>query len=255
MVMARAIRRGDKDIFSSCNARHPQNKRPGISLKYKTVNDLKNQTAEVTGGGQGLGRAFAQALAAAGANVTVIARSQNELDETVAAIGPQARAFRGDVTDAWRHGRGVPRNWTSRRAGEQRRRARSHRPFCRNGFRGVVADHGRQCSRRDAVYPSGAAGNVAAPAGAHHQYRDRLLLARASIRLRSQQDRAGSGDRMSGRRNRSSGVALFSLAPRHGSDGYVQAVRSIRRKAGNGSLGSSESLTKASTCRRSDRRG
>ena len=60
---------------------------------------LENQTAVVTGGGRGLGRAFAQALAAAGAKVVVIARSANELDETVASIGAAARAFPADVSD------------------------------------------------------------------------------------------------------------------------------------------------------------
>jgi NAD(P)-dependent dehydrogenase (short-subunit alcohol dehydrogenase family) len=68
-------------------------------LLLRTMIDLKNQTAVVTGGGRGLGRAFAHALAAAGANVTIIARSQNELDQTVASIGANARAFSVDVTD------------------------------------------------------------------------------------------------------------------------------------------------------------
>jgi NAD(P)-dependent dehydrogenase (short-subunit alcohol dehydrogenase family) len=64
------------------------------------VIDLGGQTAVVTGGGRGLGRAFAEALAAAGAKVAVIARSQSELDQTVASIGSNARAFCADVTDA-----------------------------------------------------------------------------------------------------------------------------------------------------------
>lgn len=54
----------------------------------------------MTGGGRGLGRSFAQTLAAAGANVVVIARSQTELDETVTSIGTRARAVAADVTDA-----------------------------------------------------------------------------------------------------------------------------------------------------------
>lgn len=61
---------------------------------------LKDQTAVVTGGGRGLGRVFAQTLAAAGASVAVIARSAGELNETVASIGGSARAFPADVTDA-----------------------------------------------------------------------------------------------------------------------------------------------------------
>lgn len=52
------------------------------------MRDLKDQTAVITGGGRGLGRAFAQALAEAGADVVVMARSEDELDETVASLGP-----------------------------------------------------------------------------------------------------------------------------------------------------------------------
>ncbi|HUI55767.1 MAG TPA: SDR family NAD(P)-dependent oxidoreductase [Bryobacteraceae bacterium] len=66
----------------------------------KPVTNLSHTTAVVTGGGRGLGRAFAQALAAAGANVAVIARSAGELDQTVSSIGAYARAFSADVTDA-----------------------------------------------------------------------------------------------------------------------------------------------------------
>jgi NAD(P)-dependent dehydrogenase (short-subunit alcohol dehydrogenase family) len=62
--------------------------------------DLHNQIAVVTGGGRGLGRVFARALAAAGAKVFVIARNQQELDETVACIGANARAFAADITNS-----------------------------------------------------------------------------------------------------------------------------------------------------------
>jgi NAD(P)-dependent dehydrogenase (short-subunit alcohol dehydrogenase family) len=55
-------------------------------------------TAVVTGGSRGLGRAFAQALAADHA-VAVVARSSNELAETVALTNGRARAFVADVTD------------------------------------------------------------------------------------------------------------------------------------------------------------
>src|SRR5215469_9966462 len=64
--------------------------------------DLRGHVAVVTGGGRGLGRAFAQALAAAGCSVAVIARSAAELAETVrliAASGGLGRAFTADVTD------------------------------------------------------------------------------------------------------------------------------------------------------------
>jgi NAD(P)-dependent dehydrogenase (short-subunit alcohol dehydrogenase family)/uncharacterized protein YndB with AHSA1/START domain len=64
---------------------------------------LKGQTAVVTGGGRGIGRAVAQSLAAAGAKVAILARSAAELAETAAMIGKaggRARAFPADVTDA-----------------------------------------------------------------------------------------------------------------------------------------------------------
>jgi len=56
-------------------------------------------TAVVTGGGRGLGRAFARALAA-DRTVAVVARSQAELEETVASGSGRIRAFVADVTDA-----------------------------------------------------------------------------------------------------------------------------------------------------------
>jgi NAD(P)-dependent dehydrogenase (short-subunit alcohol dehydrogenase family) len=65
--------------------------------------DPRGQVAVVTGGGRGLGRAFAQALAGAGYRVGVIARSATELAETVRLIegaGGQARAYVADITDA-----------------------------------------------------------------------------------------------------------------------------------------------------------
>ena len=64
--------------------------------------DFSGQVALVTGGGRGLGRAFAQALAGAGARVAVTARSGRELAETVGLIeeaGGTAIALPADVTD------------------------------------------------------------------------------------------------------------------------------------------------------------
>jgi NAD(P)-dependent dehydrogenase (short-subunit alcohol dehydrogenase family) len=60
------------------------------------------QTALITGGGRGLGRAFALELAAIGMAVAVVARTEDELAETVQqveAAGGRAQAFRADVAD------------------------------------------------------------------------------------------------------------------------------------------------------------
>lgn len=62
---------------------------------------LEDAVAIVTGGGRGLGRAIAEALAAEGAAVAAVARSEDELAETVAAIearGGHALAISCDVT-------------------------------------------------------------------------------------------------------------------------------------------------------------
>jgi NAD(P)-dependent dehydrogenase (short-subunit alcohol dehydrogenase family) len=64
--------------------------------------DLSGQIAIVTGGGRGLGRHMAETLAAVGAAVAVVARSQEQLDETVSLItqaGGQALAIVADVSD------------------------------------------------------------------------------------------------------------------------------------------------------------
>ncbi len=63
---------------------------------------LERHNAIVTGGGRGFGRSIARGLAAAGASVTVTARSKNQLDAVAAEIeaaGGRALAVAGDVTN------------------------------------------------------------------------------------------------------------------------------------------------------------
>jgi 3-hydroxybutyrate dehydrogenase len=63
--------------------------------------ELENRTALVTGGGHGLGRGIAEALACAGARVCLVGRSESALDDTVKALraaGREAHAFVCDVT-------------------------------------------------------------------------------------------------------------------------------------------------------------
>jgi NAD(P)-dependent dehydrogenase (short-subunit alcohol dehydrogenase family) len=54
----------------------------------------------VTGAGRGLGRQVAEALAARGDVVGLLARSKEQLDETRRAIGESSRAYPVDVSDA-----------------------------------------------------------------------------------------------------------------------------------------------------------
>jgi 3-oxoacyl-[acyl-carrier protein] reductase len=64
---------------------------------------LKDATVVVNGGSKGMGRAAAEAFAAEGAKVAVLARGKEALDETVAALlsrgASDAVALQADITD------------------------------------------------------------------------------------------------------------------------------------------------------------
>ncbi len=63
---------------------------------------LEGQGAIVTGGGRNIGRAIAQELARAGVKVAILARTADQIEETVSLIqqeGGEALAFQVDVTD------------------------------------------------------------------------------------------------------------------------------------------------------------
>jgi 3-oxoacyl-[acyl-carrier protein] reductase len=66
------------------------------------MNRLENKVAIVTGGGTGIGRGVARALASEGARVVVCGRRRDRLEQTVEAIrqaGGSALAVQADVSD------------------------------------------------------------------------------------------------------------------------------------------------------------
>jgi NAD(P)-dependent dehydrogenase (short-subunit alcohol dehydrogenase family) len=75
---------------------------PAIELAAAPSFRLDGKRALVTGGGRGIGLAAASALAHAGAEVTLVARTESEIEAAASAIvarGDKAKALSLDVTD------------------------------------------------------------------------------------------------------------------------------------------------------------
>jgi 3-hydroxybutyrate dehydrogenase len=67
---------------------------------------LAGRHALVTGAGRGIGAAIAERLAAEGARVTLVARSERQLQETAAPLGDAAQCIAADMTDVHAVSRG-----------------------------------------------------------------------------------------------------------------------------------------------------
>ena len=65
----------------------------------QTVFSLEGKRAVVTGGGTGIGLGIARAMAAAGAEVVIVGRRVEVLEQAVTTIGAGAQWIQGDVTD------------------------------------------------------------------------------------------------------------------------------------------------------------
>ena len=61
--------------------------------------DLTGRVAVVTGGAQGIGFAVARRMAASGAHIAIWDRDGELAEQAAQSLGPQARAYRVDVTD------------------------------------------------------------------------------------------------------------------------------------------------------------
>jgi NAD(P)-dependent dehydrogenase (short-subunit alcohol dehydrogenase family) len=66
--------------------------------KTTSAFDLTGQTALITGGGTGLGLGMARCFVKSGAKVVLVGRRKEELDKACAALGKNAFALAGDVT-------------------------------------------------------------------------------------------------------------------------------------------------------------
>ncbi len=87
----------------SCSMMNFSNERQGLANmnahSAPPQGELSGQVAWVTGAGRGIGRAIAQELAAAGASVAVMARSADQVAESVALIRAQGGSAQGIVAD------------------------------------------------------------------------------------------------------------------------------------------------------------
>lgn len=62
------------------------------------MTEMTGRTVLITGASRGIGEAAARAFAAAGANVALVSRSEEEIRRLAGEIGPGALAIRGDVS-------------------------------------------------------------------------------------------------------------------------------------------------------------